>query len=551
MSAVARAHRRDGAALLLCGFCWAIGGLPAPVLADTSGGETVTESAVTAPVVIDGDVLFRVRGVSAFPAEQRAESIAGRIRDLAEDPDFDPRSLRVVPEQGHSVIYAGNRPVMHVFDADAAVEDVKRDVLADVIVTRITLAVTQYREYRSSRNLLVSVAYTLVATGVLVGLLWGIGWTSRRGAILLERRLERRMHSLEAKSSRILRAQQIFTVLHGLLRGLRILTVLVLVYAYLNSVLGLFPWTRAAAANLFNYVLDPLKILGGGVIGYLPHLFFLVVLFVITRYALKLLHMAFDALRNGTLHWVGFEPEWAIPTYRVVRLLVLAFALVIAYPYIPGSDSAAFKGVSLFLGVLVSLGSSSVVSNIIAGYTMMYRRAFRVGDVIRIGETVGQAVEIRMLVTHLRTFKNEEVVLPNSTILTSEIINYSSLARSHGLLLHTTVGIGYEVPWRQVEAMLLLAAERTPGLLREPKPFVLHQSLGDFAVNYELNVYCDEASRMPRFYTELHRRILDVFNEYGVQIMTPNYESDPAEPKLVPPGEWYAAPAAPEPEAKS
>jgi small-conductance mechanosensitive channel len=220
---------------------------------------------------------------------------------------------------------------------------------------------------------------------------------------------------------------------------------------------------------------------------------------------------------------------------------------VIAYPYIPGSESDAFKGVSIFLGVLLSIGSSSFVSNIIAGYAITYRRLFKVGHRVRVGDTVGDVVAMRLQVTHLRSLKNEEVIIPNSEILNSSVTNYSSFADADGVILHTTVGIGYETPWRQVEAMLLMAAERTDGLLHEPKPFVLQTGLGDFCISYEINAYCDDARRMPALYAAMHRSILDVFNEYGVQIMTPAYERDPEQPKLVPPEQWYAAPAEPQP----
>ena len=180
------------------------------------------------------------------------------------------------------------------------------------------------------------------------------------------------------------------------------------------------------------------------------------------------LYAFFRAIARSQVKLRSFEPEWAMPTYRIVRVVVVVFAIVLAYPYIPGSDSEAFKGITLLMGVLLSLGSTSMVSNIIAGYTMTYRRAFRLGDRVKIGETVGDVTEMRLLVTHLRSLKNEEVVIPNSTILNSEVVNYTSLAQDHGLILHTRIGIGYEVPWRQVEAMLLMAAERTPGVLRDP-----------------------------------------------------------------------------------
>jgi small-conductance mechanosensitive channel len=223
--------------------------------------------------------------------------------------------------------------------------------------------------------------------------------------------------------------------------------------------------------------------------------------------------------------------------------MVIAFAVVIAYPYIPGSRSEAFKGVSLFIGIIFSLGSSSLIGNFIAGYSMTYRRAFRVGDRVQIGDHVGIVERMRLMVTHLRTLKNEELVVPNSTILGAEVINYSSLARERGLILHTTVGIGYETPWRQVEAMLVEAAARTPDLRRDPPPYVLQKALGDFCVTYEINAFCDTPEAVEAIYTALHRNILDLFNEYGVQIMTPSYESDPEQPKIVPKEQWYAAPA--------
>ena len=256
-------------------------------------------------------------------------------------------------------------------------------------------------------------------------------------------------------------------------------------------------------------------------------------------------------MERGSVRLSGFEPEWSLPTYQIVRMLVVAFALVAAYPYIPGSRSASFQSISIFLGVLVSIGSSGFVANVIAGYSMTYRRAFRLGDRIRVADFVGDVIETRLQVTHLRSIRNEEIVVPNSTLLTSTVVNYSGLARSRGLILHTTVGIGYETPWRQVEAMLLEAARRTEGLARDPAPFVLHKELGDFCVVYEINVHSDAPTEMEAAYTRLHRSILDVFNEYGVQIMTPAYESDPKDPKVVPREMWWAAPARPSAEDPS
>ena len=241
----------------------------------------------------------------------------------------------------------------------------------------------------------------------------------------------------------------------------------------------------------------------------------------------------------------SFDRDLAWPTYRIVRVVVLVFAIVMAYPHIPGSNSDAFKGISVLLGLIISLGSSCIIGNIIAGYSLIYRRPFKVGDRIKVNDVVGEVTEIRVLTTRLRSLKNEEVVLPNSTVLNSEVINYSTLMRDQGLILHTTVGIGYETPWRQVEAMLKEAASRTGGLLKKPKPFVLQKKLGDYAVTYEINAYCADAHNMAQIYSALHRNILDIFNEYGVAIMTPSYIADPPEPKLVSKDQWYAPPASP------
>ena len=318
---------------------------------------------------------------------------------------------------------------------------------------------------------------------------------------------------------------------------------------YLAFGLGAFPATGYLANHLFSIAVAPLKTMAQSAIDQVPNLVFLAVLAVVVRMGLRVLRVVFDAVERGAIRFSAFEPEWAQPTYKIVRFAIVAFAVVVAYPYMPGAQSAAFKGVSLFVGVLFSLGSSSAVANLIAGYMLIYRRAFKLGDRVQIGDVMGDVTESRIQVTRLRTVKNEEVVIPNSQILAAQVTNYSALAHTQGLILHTMVGIGYETPWRQVEAMLLIAAERTPGILCSPAPFVLQRALADFAVNYELNVYCEDAVRMLDVYTDLHRQILDVFNEYGVQIMTPAYRFDPAEPKIVPPSQWHLAPAAPPPPA--
>jgi small-conductance mechanosensitive channel len=497
----------------------------------------------TAPVKLDGRVLFSVRGVTAYPAETRAKEISRRIRALTRDESFSPQALRVVESADRSDIYAGDRFVLALVDADARIERVERPLLAKLYLERVADAVKAYRRDRDPGVLLNNTLYALVATALFAVFLFVLRWVFRRFDALVDRRLKAKFKGLQTVSHHFIQAEQLWGALRQGLRTVRVVCILAGTYLYLNFVLSLYPWTRPFAEGMLSLLLDPLSSIGKGILASVPDLAFLAVLAVVTRFLLRSIRLFFVTVAQGTVKLSGFEPEWALPTYKIVRLTILAFAVVMAYPYIPGSSSGAFKGVSLFLGVILSLGSSSFIANIIAGYTMTYRRAFRLGDRIKVDDYTGDVVEIRNLVTHLRTPKNEEVVLPNSVILNSHVVNYSALAKKQGLILHTTVGIGYETPWRQVEAMLLMAAERTPGLLREPPPFVLAKSLGDFAVNYELNVHCDDPAAMPRLYSALHLNILDVFNEYGIQIMTPAYEGDPEQAKIVPPEQWYASPA--------
>jgi len=503
------------------------------------------EMVVTAPVVVNGRVRFHVAGATAYPAERRAREIANRIEGLAKDPKFDPNTLRIKEFSAYHQILAGenDKVILTILEADARSEGIRRAVLAEVKKISISESIKDYRHDRQPAVITKNVIYALANLMVLVALLYAVFWGFRRLIGFLESRVKRYIQKLEEQSKDIFRGEKLWDHLYGVLRMLRGLVIIILIYVFANFTLGLFPQTRYIAQQLFQFLADPLSTMIDAVINFIPSLVFLVVLFFITRLGLKVVRSVFGAIEDNRLEFKGFETEWAAPTYKIVRLGIIIFSVVIAYPYIPGSESPAFKGISIMLGVLLSLGSTSVISNVIAGYAMTYRRAFRIGDRVKIGNTVGDVIERRILVTHLKTAKNEEVVIPNSTIINDQVTNYSTMARDKGLILHTTVGIGYEVPWRQVEAMLLIAANNTEGLLQEPKPFIRQKSLADFAVNYELNVYCRDASKMMELYTEIHRNIQDIFNEYGVQIMTPAYKDDTAEPKIVPKEQWYTSPA--------
>jgi small-conductance mechanosensitive channel len=480
-------------------------------------------------VTIDGKPLFLVRGVTSYPAEQRAGEIAARIRALAADRAVRTSALTLEAEAAVTWIQAGGQRITGVLDEDARIEQVDRNVLARTYQVRIGEAIDAYREAREPARLARHAAYSLIATVLLLAAGYIGRRLVRRLRTSLERRYRSRIQDLHIQTFHIVRAKQIWHLLTTVLNIAWALGVLAMVVIYLRYVFTLFPWTYGLGTRLVAIMVAPLQTMANGFINEIPNLAFLAVLVVVTRYVLKMVRLFFQSIADGLVTMPEFDPDWAWPTYRLLRLLIVALAVIVAYPYVPGSESDAFKGVSLFIGVIFSLGSSSLIGNVIAGYSMTYRSPFKIGDRVQIGNQIGVVERSRLLVTHLRTPKNEIIIVPNSAILGAEVINFTTLAHERGLILHTTVGIGYETPWRQVEAMLLEAASRTPGLLQEPAPFVLQRALGDFCVTYE--------------YSVLHQNILDVFNEYGVQIMTPAYEGDPEQPKVVPKSQWYAAPA--------
>jgi small-conductance mechanosensitive channel len=530
------------AAALYVPAAWAQGAAPAAGAAEAAPEEAV----VTAPVIVDGVVLFRVRGVSSFQAPARAGTIAERIVTVAADPAVSPDSLRIDETDVASRIMADRHLLMGVLDADARIEGVRREVLATAYRDRIRTAIVAYRADRTAVAFERGAVRAASASAVFAVLVVAVFWSWRRIDRAIESRFRKRIDELSARSSDIVSATSLWTSVRSAIRLVRSAVLVVTGFLFLEYGLSLFPQTRPVAWNLGQWFMQPLATMWASFTATIPSLIFLAILFFVVRLVLTIIRRFFEAVDQGRLQLRQFEQEWAAPTYRLVRLLVVAFAVVVGYPYIPGSSSEAFKGISLFLGVVFSLGSSSFLANMIAGYSMNYRRLFKVGDRVKIGEVTGEVTATRLQVTHVRTIRNEEVTIPNSVILNTHVVNYSALARSRGLILAATVGIGYETPWRQVEAMLLEAARRTPLAKPDPAPFIRQQALGDFAVTYALCVFTDDPMKMEATYTELHRNILDVFNEYGVQIMTPAYEGDPATPKVVPPDQWYMAPARPD-----
>src|SRR4029453_15089206 len=445
----------------------------ARIQAQTSAPTAADAEAPTAPVALDGVELLRVRGVSSYSAEARAAQIQGRVAALAPDPSVPSPSTPAEPHPTNDRIVAGDRLLMVVVDADAALEEVARGDLALAHSRRVRDAIDEYRTARTTSALIRAAALTVVATIALLAAVLVLAWLVRRFDARLRGRVQGHVRSVGIQSFEVVRADQIRKALESIFFGVRALVFLAVVLVFAGYVLALWPWTRALSRSIAGFALAPLRTLGAGFVANIPRFVFLAVLYIFVRFALRLIRLFFESVDAGAVRLPRFEREWALPTYNIIRVAVVAFGLIVAYPYIPGSQSEAFKGISLFIGVIFSLGSSSAISNVIAGYMLIYRRAFRVGDRVKIGDSIGEVIEMRVQVTHLRSLKNEEIIIPNSEILSGDVLNYSSLARDPGLILHTEVSINYSTPWRQVEALLLAAAGRTPGPGGQPAPYVL------------------------------------------------------------------------------
>ncbi|HEX9692690.1 MAG TPA: mechanosensitive ion channel family protein [Gemmatimonadales bacterium] len=493
-----------------------------------------------AAVIVRGDTLFRLTGaLGPFSPEERARAIAARIDSLSRDPVGARRAITIADSGGGTNLALGSTVLMTVTDEDAAAAGVPRATLAAQLAPILQQAIGGARG-STFKGILLGALLTLLATGGFILLFRGMNrffpWLYRkidgwRTTIIPSIRIQR----LE-----VLSAARAADTLVVFARGLRIAAMILLIYVYLPLVLGFFPWTADLSTTIFGWVIDPLQQAGVSFINYLPDIFTIAVIVAVVVYVLKFIHLFFNGIKRGAITFPGFYRDWAEPTYKIVRFAVLAFTAVVIVPYLPGSDSKAFQGVSVFLGVLFTFGSASAISNLVAGVVMTYMRPFQSGDRVKIAETVGDVVEKTLLVTRIRTNKNVDVTVPNAMVLSSHIINYSSSAKHRGVILHTGVTIGYDVPWRQVHQLLISAADKTEGVLAEPKAFVLQTGLDDFYVKYELNAYTDRPNAMSRTYSLLHQNIQDRFAEAGVEIMSPHYRAERD-------GNAVALPPAPQP----
>ena len=476
------------------------------------------------PVVADGDTLFYLytkRGV--YTPQQRAQMTGSAIEELGRRFNLRPDSVSVDHSDIVSDLMYGNKVLLSLTDQDALWEGVSRDSLANErrqnVVDKLHEMKAEHGIWRMAKRILY---FVLVIVGQYF-LFRLTNWLFRKLKVRILRLKDTKIKPVSIQGYELLDAQKqanllVFLASVGryILMGLQLLFTVPLIFI-------IFPQTEGLAYRLLGYIWNPIRGIFVGIIDYIPKLFTIIVIWYAVKYLVRFVLYLAREVEGGRLKINGFYPDWAMPTFHIIRFLLYAFMIAMIYPYLPGSNSGVFQGISVFVGLIVSLGSSTVIGNIIAGLVITYMRPFKIGDRIQLNDTTGNIIEKTPLVTRIRTPKNEVVTVPNSFVMSSHTVNYSTSAREYGLIIHSEVSIGYDIPWRKVNELLIDAALNTPGVVDDPRPFVLETSLSDWYPVYQINAYIKQADKMAQIYSDLHQNIQDKFNEAGIEIMSPHY----------------------------
>jgi small-conductance mechanosensitive channel len=472
------------------------------------------------------DTLFSIYNkFGSLTAKERALGINTRIQALAERFLFKPDSIQVISNETSTDLVYQEVNIMSISENDALWQNSSREKLAIEYKKIIGTAILTYKEETSLVTIAKQIGMAIVVLFILFVFIYFIGklfaFTSKK----IESFKDLYITGFTIGNYELLTAERQLHFILGINKIIKWIFIFLIVYIALPVLFSIFPWTKGFAETLFSYLIDPLKEILHSIINYLPNLFTIIVIFLTFSYLIKAIRFFKTEIERGALTIDGFYPDWAMPTFQIIKVLLYAFMFVTIFPLLPSSDSPVFKGVSVFLGVLFTFGSSGPLSNLIAGLVLTYMRAFKIGDRIKIGDVTGDIIEKSMLVTRIRTTKNEIISIPNSNVMSSHTINFSSDAVDKGLILHTTVTIGYDVPWKEIQHALIEAALRTEHLLKEPQPFVLQTSLEDFYVAYQINAYTKEPNKQAIIYSQLHQNIQDCCNEAGIEILSPHYRA--------------------------
>jgi small-conductance mechanosensitive channel len=472
------------------------------------------------PVKLAGEEAFRL--YESHGAEEAVRMAEERLLRIAQDPFYTPYLLKTETDENGAWIFYRDARVGFVTNKVAAKLGITAEQRANEIIDAVEVAVTRYHRRQTPKEWRRALILAGLATFLLVAALYLLRLLYRR----LGRWIKEKTGAGVKLAGQRLGFRSTVRVAAFERRTLRLLYVILnvlLVLIYLQAAFTIVPLTRGYAFSMIAYLVDPLRFVWQGLLGNIGDFFFIAVIVALARLLLRGIRLLLTETASGRLSLPGVGPDHTDHLYKILRLIVIAITIVMVYPYIPGSSSAAFQGVSLFAGALFTLGASSTAGNFIGGIVLIFSGSFRVGDRIKIGNVVGDVEESTLALTRLRTNKNELITFANGSVLAQSLVNYSAIARKDGVIIHTSVTIGYDVPWRKVHELLLAAAMRTEYVLEEPPPFVLQTSLNDFHVSYQINAYTREANRMTAILSELHEHIQDSFAEGGVEILSPSF----------------------------
>ena len=489
--------------------------------------ESLRNTAKGFPVIGElRDTLFLIYSkIGASTPNERASFITAKIDRLYEDDFLKIDSIKVQKSENTYDIVYKDIIIMSVSESDAIWYGTSISALAENFRQIITQSLDTAKKENTWLKILMRIGLVLLV--LIIG--WFFVWLIGKGYTKLVEEVKLKkgvwLKDLSYRDYTFLTADQELNIALLLIKVFRWFVYVILLYISLPIMFSIFPFSRNWADALFHLIWSPFKDVLLSVWAYLPNLIRILVIIFVMKYIIRFVKYIFNEIESEKLKIASFHPDWAMPTYSIVRFLLYAFMFVLIYQYLPNSESTVFKGVSVFIGILFSLGSTSAIANMVAGLVITYMRPFKIGDRIKIGEVSGDVLEKNLLVTRIKTIKNEVVTIPNSAVLTGSTTNYSIGASEKGLIVHTTVTIGYDVSWKLMHEALLEAANRTQMVLKDPKPFVLQTSLDDFYVSYQLNAYTHEASKQALIYSEMHQHILDVCNEKGIEILSPHYRS--------------------------
>ena len=476
------------------------------------------------PVVVEGDTLyylFAKRG--GHTPQQRAEMNAAAITELGKQFNLKPDSIYTESSDIVTDLMYGNKVLASFIDQDGLWEGCSRDQLAaakrKVIVDKLKVMKDEHSLWQLGKRILY---FILVIIGQYL-LFKLTTWLFNKLKVRIQRLKDTKLKPISIQEYELLDTQKQVNLLVFLANLLRYAVMLLQLILTVPLLFSIFPQTKDLAYKLFSYIWDPIKSIFLGIVEYVPNLFTIFVIWLAVKYLVRLVHYLASEIQSERLKIIRFYADWAMPTFHIVRFLLYAFMIAMIYPYLPGSKSGVFQGISVFVGLIVSLGSSTVIGNIIAGLVITYMRPFKLGDRIKLNDTTGNVIEKTPLVTRIRTPKNEVVTIPNSFIMSSHTVNFSQSARDYGLIIHSEVSVGYDIPWRKTHQLLVEAALNTPGVVDDPRPFILETSLQDYYPVYQVNAYIKDANQLAQVYSDLHQNIQDRFNEEGIEIMSPHY----------------------------